>query len=80
MIKAVIEFSYKDEKIARTVARLLEIDNKIAPRKLRLTTINEKNRVITKLEHENTGTFTAAVDDLLFSEKLIRDLLDGFSC
>ncbi len=80
MIKAVIEFRYRDENIAKKVASLLEIDNKIAPRTLRLVTINKKDRVITTLEHENIGTFNAAIDDLLFSEKLISGLLDGFLC
>lgn len=75
--KGRIEFDYRDDKTAGMVAELLEIDNKIAPKKLKLKTVNRGKKVITILEHENMGTFFAAIDDLIFSEKLISDVIEG---
>jgi deoxyinosine 3'endonuclease (endonuclease V) len=73
--KARMEHSYKDEETAKMVARLLDLDNKIAD--LNVRTFNDKKKVITTLEHENLGTFFATIDDLIFTEKLISSLLES---
>lgn len=75
--KGKVVFRYKDSGTAKILARLLEIDNKIAPRKLKIKTGNKDNLVMTQLEHEKLNTFFATIDDLLFSEKLINGLIEG---
>ena len=75
--KARIEFEYKNEKTARLVSQLLEIDNKVAPRKLRIKTKNVGVKVITNIEHDKLNTFLATIDDLLFCERLIENLIEG---
>ncbi|MFH1774119.1 MAG: KEOPS complex subunit Pcc1 [Methanobacteriota archaeon] len=85
--KAKIEFRYKDAKTAQKISYLLEVDNKIpkvgatplrlaiaiAPKKIK--TESRGNRVITHIEHEKLGTLLATIDDLLFCERLIEDLV-----
>jgi hypothetical protein len=75
--KARVEFRYSDEGTAEKVCQLLEVDNRVAPRRLKLRTYREENRVITTLEHQKLGTFFSTIDDLIFSEKLIADLVEG---
>ena len=75
MFRGRFEFVYRDEQDAGTVAQLLELDNRVLPRKLKVRTVQEGKRVITRVEHESLGTFQAAVEDLLFCERLIEGLL-----
>jgi hypothetical protein len=75
MFRGKFEFVYRDEQDAGTVAQLLELDNQVLPRKLKVRTIQEGRKVITQVEHESLGTFQAAVEDLLFCERLIEGLL-----
>ncbi|MEE8167978.1 MAG: KEOPS complex subunit Pcc1 [Candidatus Hydrothermarchaeales archaeon] len=75
LAKARVEFRYEDRETAEKIARLLEIDNRVAPRKLKLKTYSEGDRVITVFEHGKLNTFLATIDDLLFSEKLIEGLI-----
>jgi len=72
---ATIKFEYRDSRKAKIVARLLEIDNKVAPKKLKVETVSRGKKVITKVRHENSGTLFATVDDLIFTERLISSLM-----
>lgn len=73
--KAEVRFHYSTPWRAELVARLLEVDNRAAPSSLRIRTLAEGSTVITRLEHGKLGTFLAALDDLLFTEKLIKGVL-----
>lgn len=73
--KARFEFTYDDEMNAEKVAKLLDLDNRIAPRNLKLVTFKEGVTVITMFQHEKLNTFQATIEDLLFSEKLIEGLV-----
>ncbi len=75
--RARVEFEYRDAKTAKLVARLLEIDNRLAPAKLKVKSISRRKSVITTVEHERLGTFAATLEDLLFCEKLISELVEG---
>ncbi len=75
LARARLKFYYEDTGFAGKMAELLEIDNRMAPRKLRLRTHSEGGEVITSFEHERLNTFIATIDDLLFSEKLVEELL-----
>lgn len=70
-----LEFTYRDESKAERIADLLELDNRIAPRSLKLRTFREGARVITTFQHERLNTTQATIEDLLFSEKLIEELV-----
>lgn len=72
-MRAKIEFRYKDAKTAQKISYLLEVDNRIAPKKIK--TESSGNRVITHIEQEKLSTLLATIDDLLFCEKLIEDLV-----
>lgn len=72
--KAEIEFKYKNAKIAQQISYLLEIDNAAAYKKL-IKTESRGRRVVTHIEHENLNTFLATIDDLLFCERLIEELI-----
>ncbi len=69
-----LEFEYSTEREAELVARLLEIDNRVG--NIDIKTHAEGKKVITVLEHEKTGTFIATIEDLLFTERLISNLLE----
>lgn len=73
--KAEVRFSYRREETAEKVAYLLEADNRAAPRNLRLRSSAKGREVITVFEHDKLNTLLATIDDLLFTEKLIADLL-----
>ena len=69
-------FTYKSRKTAGDVAGLIEMDNLIAPKTLRIRTGAKDADVVTRLASEKASTFFATVDDLFFSERLITELLE----
>lgn len=71
--KAKIEFKYKDAETAQKISYLLEVDNKIAPKKIKTESMG--NRVITHMQYKKLSTLLATIDDLLFCERLIEDLV-----
>lgn len=73
--KVRIKFQYEGAEGARKVAYLLEVDNRIAPRSLKVKTWASGRTVVTEVEHERLNTILATIDDLLFTEKLIAELL-----
>ncbi len=76
MNKATITLEYDDARTAGIVTKILDIDNKIAPKKLKIQTINKGKTVITRLEHRQQRTLFATIDDLVFTEKLISSLIE----
>ena len=76
MNKAEVIFEYKDAREAQVVARMLDVDNKVAPKTLKIETVNKDKTVITTLEHEKHGTIFATIDDLIFTERLITSLIE----
>lgn len=72
---ASITFEYNDNHKAAVVAKILEMDNRIAPKKLKIETVNRGKMVITRAEHERLNTLFATVDDLIFTERLISSLI-----
>ena len=67
-MQATITLEYKDEKTAQAVAEAVSPDNFKTPVGLQVKTIRENNKVITEIDCDcKLATFTATVDDLLFS-------------
>jgi len=74
--EATVTYTYGDEETAGLVARLLELDNRIAPRGLKVETLQKGREVVTVVRHQNLNTLFATIDDLVFSERLITSLLE----
>jgi hypothetical protein len=67
-LQAKIQLSYRDEKTAEAIAKAVSPDNFKTPEGLKISTIREKNEVVTEVECSGKlTTFTATIDDLLFS-------------
>jgi tRNA threonylcarbamoyladenosine modification (KEOPS) complex Pcc1 subunit len=67
-LQATITLEYKDEKIAKAIAQAVSPDNFKTPFGLNVKTERDSNKVITQIECEGKfATFTATIDDLLFS-------------
>ncbi len=76
MNRATITFVYDTESEAEIVSKMLDVDNKVAPKTLKIETVKKDNMVITTLEHEKSGTIFATVDDLIFTERLVSGLVE----
>ena len=67
-LEATVTLEYADEKLARAVANAVSPDNFKTPPNLSVKTVVEQGKVITKIKCEGKlATFTATIDDLLFS-------------
>jgi len=67
-LEATITLEYADEKHAEAVANAVSPDNFKTPPKLSVKTAVEKTKVVTVILCESKlATFTATIDDLLFS-------------
>jgi Transcription factor Pcc1 len=67
-LQATVTLEYKDEKTARAVAGAVSPDNFKTPVGLKVKTVRENNQVLTNIECTGKlATFTATIDDLLFS-------------
>lgn len=76
-MEATITLEYADEKQAEAVANAVSPDNFKTPPKLSVKTRIEKRKVVTMIQCDSKlATFTATIDDLLFSattaEKTIK--------
>jgi hypothetical protein len=76
-LQATITLEYKDEKTAQAVSEAVSPDNFKTPVGLHVKTVRDNNKVITEIECDGKlATFTATIDDLLFSastaEKTLR--------
>ena len=77
-MKCVIVFEYETEEDAEIVSKVLEIDNKFAPKKLKKKKKRIGKKVVNYIEHESYRTFYATVEDLIFTERLISKILSIF--
>ncbi len=67
-MEATITLEYKDEKTAHAVAEAVSPDNFKTPLGLQVKTLRENSKVITVIDCKcKLATFTATIDDLLFS-------------
>jgi len=78
-LEAIVTLEYADAKIAKAVANAVSPDNFKTPIGLRVKTTRVDTKVVTKIECEGKlATFTATIDDLLFStstaEKTIKTI------
>ncbi len=80
-LQATVTLEYKDQKIAKAVAEAVSPDNFKTPVGLNVKTELENNKVVTRINYKGKiATFTATIDDLLFSastaEKTLRSIND----
>lgn len=78
-MEATLTLEYSDSKIAEAMAKAVSPDNFKTPKGLRVKTFLENKKVVTQIRCEGKlATFTATIDDLLFSastaEKTIRTI------
>ena len=78
-LEATVTLEYKDQKTAKAVAEAVSPDNFRTPVGLNVKSERKNNEVVTHVECEGKlATFTATIDDLLFSastaEKTLRSI------
>ncbi len=67
-LEATITLEYADAKTAQAIANAVSPDNSKTPVGLQVETVWENKRVVTRIRCEGKlATFTATIDDLLFS-------------
>ena len=67
-METTVTLEYQDEKTAQAIANSVSPDNFKTPPGLKVNTVREKNKVITQIYCDGKlATFTATIDDLLFS-------------
>jgi hypothetical protein len=67
-LQATITLEYTDQRTAEAVAKAVSPDNFKTPAGLQVCTFREDNKVVTQICCESKlSTFTATIDDLLFS-------------
>ena len=67
-MEATVTLEYADTKIAEAVANAVSPDNFKTPIGLQVKTVREQSKVVTHIQCEcKLATFTATIDDLLFS-------------
>ncbi|MCL2642760.1 MAG: hypothetical protein FWD52_04535 [Candidatus Bathyarchaeota archaeon] len=67
-MQATITLEYSDTKTAEVVTKAVSPDNLKAPFEVKIHTVNDGCRVVTDIVCEGKlATFTATIDDLLFS-------------
>jgi Transcription factor Pcc1 len=79
-LQATLTLEYKDERTAEAVAKAVSPDNFKTPVGLKIKTIQESNKVITEIRCEGKlATFTATIDDLLFSASTAEKTLHSIN-
>lgn len=67
-MQAKVTLEYVDQKSAEAVANAISPDNFKTPIGLQVKTVREERKVVTHIQCEGKlATFTATIDDLLFS-------------
>jgi hypothetical protein len=69
-----VRFEYENKKTAQTIAGLLQLDNDIAHKALKIKSWAEEKSVVTSIMSTRGSTFFSTIDDLISSEKLIFEL------
>jgi tRNA threonylcarbamoyladenosine modification (KEOPS) complex Pcc1 subunit len=76
-LEATIILEYKDAKTAEAVAKAVSPDNFKVPEGLKVSTVREDNKVVTHIQCSGKlATFTATIDDLLFSASTAEKTLN----
>jgi len=75
-VEARLVFEYTSADVARDIAKIIQVDNEIAPRNLKIDTAAEKCNVVTNIQSDRCKTLFATIDDVLISEKLISEVLE----
>jgi hypothetical protein len=83
-LEATITLEYLDEKTAEAVSNAISPDNFKTPIGLKVKTTRENRKVITEIQCQGKlATFTATIDDLLFSastaERTLQTLVNSKS-
>ena len=79
-MEAQVTLEYANEKTAKAVANAISPDNFKTPSGLQIKTIIEDTKVITEIQCEcKLATFTATIDDLLFSASTAEKTLTRYS-
>ena len=67
-MEATVTLEYADAKTAESIANAISPDNFKTPIGLHVKTVREQSKVVTRIQCEGKlATFTATIDDLLFS-------------
>ncbi len=67
-MQATITLEYADARTAEAVAQAVSPDNFKTPEGLQVNTVREDHKVVTQINCDGKlATFTATIDDLLFS-------------
>jgi tRNA threonylcarbamoyladenosine modification (KEOPS) complex Pcc1 subunit len=75
-LQATLILEYKDQKTAEAIALAVSPDNFKTPVGLQVNTFQDNNIVINEIECEGKlSTFTATIDDLLFSISIAEKAL-----
>ena len=76
-MQAQVVLEYNDEKIADAVAKAVSPDNFKTPKGLSISTTKDGMKVVTIVSYSGKfPTFTATIDDLLFSVSTAERTLD----
>ncbi len=76
-MEATITLEYADQKTAEAVSKAVSPDNFKTPIDLHVRTIREENKGITEIQcNGKLATFTATIDDLLFSASIAEKTLN----
>jgi cell fate regulator YaaT (PSP1 superfamily) len=76
-LEATVSLEYADQKTAEAVAKAISPDNFKTPIDLHVKTVREEKKVITEIQCEGKlATFTATIDDLLFSASTVEKTLN----
>ncbi len=79
-MEATITLEYRDEKTAEAVSNAISPDNFKTPIGLKVKTTRENKKVISQIQCEGKlATFTATIDDLLFSASTAEKTLQTIS-
>ena len=75
-MEARLTLEYSDAKMAEAVAKAVSPDNFKTPIGLQVKTFRDDKEVVTQIKCEGKlGTFTATIDDLLFSASIAEKTL-----
>jgi hypothetical protein len=79
-LEATVTLEYQDEKTAEAIAKAVSPDNFKTPLDLQVRTHRENCRVITEILCDGKlATFTATIDDLLFSASTAEKTLTAIT-
>ena len=79
-MQATVTLEYADQKTAKAIAAAVSPDNFKTPVGLQIKTINQNSQVVTTIQYDGKlATFTATIDDLLFSASTAEKALSALT-